>query len=118
MASVHLIISFPGFHNKLHVICSFLQVHWGHPGNMAVVLLAMGGYGAGYLGWQIRTGTDGDVVAKAREAHPKLAAGMAMFFALGAVGGTMSLIMQGKSVFERCAADTGLVEAKRVAHMT
>lgn len=27
------------------------QVHWGHPGNMAVVLFAMGGYGAGYLGW-------------------------------------------------------------------
>lgn len=25
-------------------------VHWGHPGNMAVVLFAMGGYGAGYLG--------------------------------------------------------------------
>ena len=22
-------------------------IHWGHPGNMAVVLLAMGGYGAG-----------------------------------------------------------------------
>lgn len=36
-------------------------IHWGHPGNMAVVLLAMGGYGAGYLGWQIRTGTDGEV---------------------------------------------------------
>lgn len=30
-------------------------VHWGHPGNMAVVLLAMGGYGALTLGWQIRT---------------------------------------------------------------
>lgn len=29
-------------------------VHWGHPGNMMVVLLAMGGYGAGYLGWQVR----------------------------------------------------------------
>lgn len=25
-------------------------IHWGHPGNMAVVLFAMGGYGAGYLG--------------------------------------------------------------------
>jgi hypothetical protein len=34
-------------------------VHWGHPGNMAVVLLAMGGYGAVYLGWQIRTSEDG-----------------------------------------------------------
>lgn len=34
-------------------------VHWGHPGNMAVVLFAMGGYGAGYLGWQIRLSEDG-----------------------------------------------------------
>jgi hypothetical protein len=25
-------------------------VRWGHPGNMAVVLAAMGGYGAAYLG--------------------------------------------------------------------
>jgi hypothetical protein len=33
-------------------------VQWGHPGNMAVVLLAMGGYGALTLGWQIRTSTD------------------------------------------------------------
>lgn len=32
-------------------------VHWGHAGNMAVVLLAMGGYGS-YLGWQIRVGDD------------------------------------------------------------
>ena len=29
-------------------------IKYGHPGNMAVVLLAMGGYGALYLGWQIR----------------------------------------------------------------
>lgn len=34
-------------------------VHWGHPGNMAVVLFAMGGYGAAYLGWQIRVSDDG-----------------------------------------------------------
>jgi hypothetical protein len=34
-------------------------VHWGHPGNMLVVLLAMGGYGAVYLGWQIRLSEDG-----------------------------------------------------------
>lgn len=45
-------------------------VHWGHPGNMAVVLLAMGGYGT-YLGWQIRTGDDADSIAKAEDLHPK-----------------------------------------------
>ncbi len=33
-------------------------VRWGHPGNMAVVLTAMGGYGAAYLGWSIRTSDD------------------------------------------------------------
>ncbi|GIM03209.1 hypothetical protein Vretimale_8007 [Volvox reticuliferus] len=83
-------------------------VHWGHPGNMAVVLFAMGGYGAAYLGWQIRTSNDEAVVAKAKEAHPKIAAGMFIFFALGAVGGMMSLIMQGKPIFESPHVWTGL----------
>lgn len=69
-------------------------VHWGHPGNMAVVLFAMGGYGAAYLGWQIKLSDDPDVIEKAKDAHPKLAAGMAIFFALGSLGGMMSLLMQ------------------------
>jgi len=73
-------------------------VHWGHPGNMAVVLLAMGGYGALYLGWQIRTSDDADVIEKAKDMHPKLAGGMTFFFALGALGGMMSLLMQGKDI--------------------
>ncbi|EFJ49760.1 hypothetical protein VOLCADRAFT_89542 [Volvox carteri f. nagariensis] len=84
-------------------------VHWGHPGNMAVVLFAMGGYGAAYLGWQIRTSTDGEVVARAKEAHPKLAAGMFFFFTLGALGGMLSLLMQGKPIFESPHVWTGLV---------
>ena len=54
----------------------------GHPGNMAVVLAAMGFYGCGYLGWQIRSGEDPAAVAKATDLHPKLAVGMTMFFAL------------------------------------
>mmetsp|Transcript_39588 Transcript_39588/g.88056 ORF Transcript_39588/g.88056 Transcript_39588/m.88056 type:complete len:212 (-) Transcript_39588:422-1057(-) len=83
-------------------------VHWGHPGNMMVVLLAMGGYGALYLGWQIRTSSDGAVVAKAKDMHPKLAAGMTFFFALGASGGMMSLLMQGKPIFESAHVWTGL----------
>jgi hypothetical protein len=61
---------------------------------MAVVLLAMGGYGALYLGWQIRVSDDAAVIKKAQDLHPKLALGMAFFFALGAVGGMMSMIMQ------------------------
>jgi len=32
-------------------------VHWGHPGNMAVVLFAMGGYGT-YLGFRIKLSDD------------------------------------------------------------
>ena len=123
---------------------------------MAVVLGAMGFYGAGYLGWAIRcvdvkgcavfffacvpllllfvvaaaaaarvlflsapqtassltprlahppppparpphasTSDDGDLVGKAKELHPKLSAGMFIFFALGASGGMLSLLMQG-----------------------
>lgn len=68
---------------------------------MAVVLVAMGFYGSGYLGWQLRLSDDAAVVTKARALHPRLALGMTVFFALGAVGGMMSLIMQDKPVFAR-----------------
>jgi hypothetical protein len=76
-------------------------VHWGHPGNMAVVLLAMLGYGGVGLGWQIRNGSgDAAALEKARDLHPKLAAGATFFFFLGASGGVLSLLMQGKPVLE------------------
>lgn len=68
---------------------------------MAVVLVAMGLYGSVYLGWQLRLSDDNATVIKARDLHPKLAIGMTTFFALGAVGGIMSLIMQGKPIFSR-----------------
>lgn len=44
----------------------------GHPGNMAVVLLAMGMYGCGYLGWRIRLSDDAGEVATAQDLHPKV----------------------------------------------
>lgn len=84
-------------------------MHWGHPGNMAVVLFAMGLYGCGKLGADIRLSNDAAVVAKAKELHPKLAVGMAFFFALGAVGGLMSLTMQGKPILSSPHATTGVV---------
>ncbi|KAD4384442.1 hypothetical protein E3N88_24610 [Mikania micrantha] len=62
-------------------------VHWGHPGNMAVVLFAMGGYGT-YLGFRIRFSDDVEEKAMAKDLHPKLLAGMFFFFALGATGGS------------------------------
>jgi hypothetical protein len=69
---------------------------------MAVVLLAMLGYGGVGLGWQIRNGAGGDAaaLAKARDMHPKLAAGATFFFFLGASGGVLSLLMQGKPILE------------------
>ena len=72
-----------------------------------MVLLAMGLYGSGYLGWQLRLSNDTAAVAKARQLHPRLALGMTVFFALGAVGGMMSLIMQDKPIFARCALVQG-----------
>lgn len=84
-------------------------IHWGHPGNMAVVLLAMGGYGAVYLGWQIRTSDKEEVITMAKDMHPKLAGGMALFFAAGALGGMISLIMQDKPIFESTHVVTGLI---------
>eukprot|EP00193_Tetraselmis_chui_P013556 CAMPEP_0177789792 /NCGR_PEP_ID=MMETSP0491_2-20121128/22965_1 /TAXON_ID=63592 /ORGANISM="Tetraselmis chuii, Strain PLY429" /LENGTH=226 /DNA_ID=CAMNT_0019311733 /DNA_START=38 /DNA_END=718 /DNA_ORIENTATION=- len=82
-------------------------VHWGHPGNMAVVLIAMGGYGS-WLGWQIRVGDDADTVAKAQDLHPTLMGLMTFFFALGASGGMLSLLMQGKPIFQSAHVWTGL----------
>jgi hypothetical protein len=84
-------------------------VHWGHPGNMATVLLAMGGYGCLYLGWQIRLSDDADVIEKAKDMHPKLAAGMSVFFALGAIGGLISLTMQGKDIMSSPHFITGVI---------
>ena len=72
---------------------------------MAVVLIAMGLYGSAYLGWQLRLSDDTATVVKARDLHPKLAIGMTIFFALGGLGGMMSLLMQGKPIFSRCRLD-------------
>jgi hypothetical protein len=83
-------------------------IRWGHPGNMAVVLLAMGGYGS-YLGWQIRMSDNPDMIIRAKQLHPKLTLGMTVFFSLGAVGGVMSLIMQGRPIFQSGHVWTGLV---------
>ncbi|CAK7343186.1 unnamed protein product [Dovyalis caffra] len=77
-------------------------VHWGHPGNMAVVLFAMGGYGT-YLGFRIRFSDDMEEKAKAKDLHPKLLGGMFFFFALGATGGITSLLTSDKPIFERYA---------------
>lgn len=83
-------------------------VHWGHPGNMAVVLFAMGGYGT-YLGFRIRFSDDVDEKAMAKDLHPKLLAGMFFFFALGATGGVTALLTSDKPIFESPHAVTGLI---------
>ncbi|KAF5177377.1 translation initiation factor [Thalictrum thalictroides] len=83
-------------------------VHWGHPGNMAVVLFAMGGYGT-YLGFRIRYSNDVEEKAKAKDLHPKLLAGMFFFFALGATGGVTALLTSDKPIFESPHAVTGLI---------
>ncbi|ESR41684.1 hypothetical protein KPL70_017288 [Citrus sinensis] len=83
-------------------------VHWGHPGNMAVVLFAMGGYGT-YLGFRIRYSDDMEEKAKAKDLHPKLLGGMFFFFALGATGGITSLLTSDKPIFESPHAVTGFI---------
>ncbi|EEF42893.1 conserved hypothetical protein [Ricinus communis] len=83
-------------------------VHWGHPGNMAVVLFAMGGYGT-YLGFRIRFSDDVEEKAKAKDLHPKLLGGMFFFFALGATGGITSLLTSDKPIFESPHAVTGFI---------
>ncbi|RZB72504.1 uncharacterized protein LOC114381049 [Glycine soja] len=83
-------------------------VHWGHPGNMAVVLFAMGGYGT-YLGFRIRYSDNLEEKAKAKDLHPKLLAGMFFFFALGATGGVTALLTSDKPIFESPHAVTGVI---------
>ncbi|KAK2654949.1 hypothetical protein Ddye_008001 [Dipteronia dyeriana] len=83
-------------------------VHWGHPGNMAVVLFAMGGYGT-YLGFRIRFSYDVEEKAKAKDLHPKLLGGMFVFFALGATGGVTSLLTSDKPIFQSPHAVTGFI---------
>lgn len=83
-------------------------VHWGHPGNMAVVLFAMGGYGT-YLGFRIRYSDDLEEKAKAKDLHPKLLGGMFFFFALGATGGITALLTSDKPIFESPHAVTGVI---------
>ncbi|KAL6659982.1 hypothetical protein ACP70R_002104 [Stipagrostis hirtigluma subsp. patula] len=83
-------------------------VHWGHPGNMAVVLFAMGGYGT-YLGFRIKLSDDPEEKAKAKDLHPKLLAGMFFFFALGATGGVTALLTSDKPIFESPHAVTGVI---------
>ncbi|KAG6604398.1 hypothetical protein SDJN03_05007, partial [Cucurbita argyrosperma subsp. sororia] len=83
-------------------------VHWGHPGNMAVVLFAMGGYGT-YLGFRIRYSNDVEEKANAKDLHPKLLGGMFFFFALGATGGITSLLTSDKPIFESPHAVTGFI---------
>ncbi|KAL8245178.1 hypothetical protein R6Q59_011436 [Mikania micrantha] len=83
-------------------------VHWGHPGNMAVVLFAMGGYGT-YLGFRIRFSDDVEEKAMAKDLHPKLLAGMFFFFALGATGGVTSLLTSDRPILESPHAVTGLI---------
>ncbi len=74
-----------------------------HGLNMATVLFAMGGYGT-YLGWQIRAGNGGDATFgtpdTAAELHPKLMAGMTLFFLAGGQGGLLFNLLQGKPLLE------------------
>ncbi|CAH1452053.1 unnamed protein product [Lactuca virosa] len=92
-------------------------VHWGHPGNMAVVLFAMGGYGT-YLGFRIRFSDNVDEKAMAKDLHPKLLAGMFFFFALGATGGVTSLLTSDRPILESPHAVTGLIGLTLLALQT
>ncbi len=74
-------------------------VRWGHPVMMATVILAMGSAVA-YTGWTSRLTTDGEVSAKNRASHRKIAPWMFLFITLGYTGGILSLVMQNHPILE------------------
>lgn len=118
-AALMLLAALPGAETVRSVFGPFVElvkslnlpdwlVHWGHPGNMAVVLFAMGGYGT-YLGFRIRFSDDLEEKAKAKDLHPKLLGGMFFFFALGATGGVTSLLTSDRPILESPHAVTGFI---------
>jgi magnesium-transporting ATPase (P-type) len=74
-------------------------VHWGHPVMMGIVVFVMGTYTA-WAGWQGRIGEDAEKMAENRQSHKRLALWMFTFIVLGYTGGVLSLVMQGKPIFE------------------
>ncbi|PZD74358.1 hypothetical protein C1752_01212 [Acaryochloris thomasi RCC1774] len=73
-------------------------IHWGHPLMMGIVVFVMGSY-AGVKGWQGRLQTDPAIASENRAAHAKVAALMFVFIVLGSTGGTLSMVMQGESIW-------------------
>lgn len=74
-------------------------VHWGHPAMMAIVLFVMGSF-VGYAGWRGRLATDTGVAVENFSNHRKLAPFMTLFIFLGATGGMLSVVMQGRNVID------------------
>ena len=83
-------------------------VHWGHPAMMAIVVFVMGGFAA-YAGWQGRLATDTGMAVEQKQQHGKIAPLMYLFIVMGATGGILSLLMQGKPVLESSHFWTGMV---------
>jgi fucose 4-O-acetylase-like acetyltransferase len=83
--------------------------HWGHPFFMSIVMFGMGGYGA-YAGWKGRLlrETDKEAAAKSRNDHSKIISAMAVFMAIGATGGILSLVIQNKPIMESPHFVTGM----------
>jgi len=82
-------------------------VHWGHPMMMAIVVFVMGGFAA-YAGWQGRLATDAGVAVEQKQQHAKVAPLMYLFIVMGATGGVLSLVMQGKPILESPHFWTGM----------
>jgi hypothetical protein len=82
---------------------------WGHPFFMSIVMFMMGGYGA-YAGWKGRLlrETDKVAAAKLRADHSKIITAMAVFMALGATGGILSLVIQKHAIMESPHFVTGM----------
>jgi hypothetical protein len=68
----------------------------------------MGSYTA-YAGWQSRLSQDGEVVAKNRADHRKLAPWLFLFITLGYTGGILSLVMQKHPILESSHFWTGSI---------
>ena len=92
----------------LNIITPMPVTKYAHGAAMAGILLLLGGQAA-YYGWQLRLSDNPETIETAKARHPTLARTVTASFTFGALGGLISLVMQGKPLLQSPHATTGII---------